>query len=397
MKTKNKNTGQIKMSVIVPVYNVGEYIGECLNSLIGQDSPNIEMILVDDGSTDNSGCICDEYAKKDSRITVLHKANGGLVSARKAGLEAATGIYTTYVDSDDWIEEAAYEELIPILEQYEPDVVNFDFKKEYQKFSVEYTTELKEGLYVKEEFLNKIEETIEKNHFFCPVFHITVWSKIFKTELLRKYQFVVDDEIRIGEDFAVVLPYLLNAESIYIKRKAFYHYRVRKTSMMWNKGADEFGRYQKLAQLIWRLRETINKRNMEQYLIYSLYKYLILCSPNYLMNKDGSLLLFSEVKKGDSVIVYGKGVFANNLVQMIKKIGAFYVLTMIDCLDVERILQIPKDSWKYIIVAITEYTAVSNTLMLLEKLGIDMKKVLYIKKELLTIENLPVEVQDIII
>lgn len=99
----------IKLSVIVPVYNVEEYIKDSVNSVINQTYKNLEIILVDDGSTDNSGKICDEFAKKDSRVVVVHKENGGIVSARKAGISLATGEYAINFDPDDWIEEIAYE------------------------------------------------------------------------------------------------------------------------------------------------------------------------------------------------------------------------------------------------------------------------------------------------
>ena len=104
-----EKNNQIKISIIVPVYNVENYIHRCLDSLMDQTYKNLEIILVDDGSTDSSGIICDEYSKKDRRIQVIHKKNGGLVSARKAGILLATGEYSTYVDSDDWIEDSAYE------------------------------------------------------------------------------------------------------------------------------------------------------------------------------------------------------------------------------------------------------------------------------------------------
>ena len=93
-----------KISIIVPVYNVEQYLAECIESIKDQSLTDIEIILVDDGSPDNSGAICDDYARKDDRIRVIHKKNGGLSSARNAGLEVAIGEYIGFVDSDDWVE-----------------------------------------------------------------------------------------------------------------------------------------------------------------------------------------------------------------------------------------------------------------------------------------------------
>ena len=98
-----------KISVIVPVYNVESYLARCVDSILAQTYQNLEIILVNDGSRDASGSICDAYAQKDSRITVIHKENGGLSSARNAGIDAASGEYLTFVDSDDWIEPQTYE------------------------------------------------------------------------------------------------------------------------------------------------------------------------------------------------------------------------------------------------------------------------------------------------
>ncbi len=101
-----------KLSVFVPVYNVELYLRRCLDSIINQTYKNLEIILVDDGSTDSSGIICDEYAKKDTRIKVLHKENGGVTSAKSVGVENATGDYITFVDGDDYIKLTAYETLL---------------------------------------------------------------------------------------------------------------------------------------------------------------------------------------------------------------------------------------------------------------------------------------------
>ncbi|MDY3225385.1 MAG: glycosyltransferase [Candidatus Faecousia sp.] len=111
------------ISVIVPVYNVAPYLGRCVDSLITQTWKNLEILLVDDGSQDDSGRICREYADKDPRIRVIHKENGGLSSARNAGLEAATGEYIGFVDSDDWIEPGMYETMLALLQKYDAQIV----------------------------------------------------------------------------------------------------------------------------------------------------------------------------------------------------------------------------------------------------------------------------------
>ena len=111
------------ISIIIPVYNVGQYLDKCIKSVINQTYKDIEIICVDDGSTDASSEICDKYGKIDSRIKVIHKTNGGLVSARQAGLKVSRGKYVGFVDGDDWIDKEMYECMFQIIEKYKVDMV----------------------------------------------------------------------------------------------------------------------------------------------------------------------------------------------------------------------------------------------------------------------------------
>jgi len=110
------------ISIIVPIYNIAEYASECIQSLINQTYKNIEIILVDDGSTDHSPVICDEFAEQDERIKVIHKRNGGLSDARNAGLDVATGEYIGFVDGDDWVDEDMYETLYHLIYEHQADI-----------------------------------------------------------------------------------------------------------------------------------------------------------------------------------------------------------------------------------------------------------------------------------
>ena len=120
------------ISIIVPVYNMEQYMERCVNSIINQTYSNLEIILVDDGSTDRSPAMCDEYALKDARIKVVHKANGGLSDARNAGLKVATGAYIGYVDSDDWVELSMYQKLYESCIENDAQVAVCRYAKAYQ-------------------------------------------------------------------------------------------------------------------------------------------------------------------------------------------------------------------------------------------------------------------------
>ena len=140
---------EILLSVIVTVYNIESYLGDCLDSIINQTYKKLEIILIDDGSCDKSGNICDEYALRDMRIKVLHKENEGLVAARKSGIVMATGELVAYVDGDDWLETDYYEKLINLYKKNNADVVMSGCIKETVKKQVFLENNLSEGYYEK--------------------------------------------------------------------------------------------------------------------------------------------------------------------------------------------------------------------------------------------------------
>ena len=125
------------VSVIVPIYNVEPYLRECLDRVCGQAYENMQIILIDDGSTDGSGLICDQYAEKDNRVTVVHQKNRGLVAARKKGIELATGKYITFVDGDDWIDEGGIEKIVSFIsDDQNVDVLAFHCIEEYSSYQI---------------------------------------------------------------------------------------------------------------------------------------------------------------------------------------------------------------------------------------------------------------------
>ena len=121
-----------RISVIMPVYNVADYLPQCIESVLNQDHQDLEVILIDDGSRDNSGAICDEYAAKDSRVKVIHQKNGGAASAKNAGLRIATGEYLSFVDSDDYLEPNVYGYMLNVLKCHDADAAQFSFRNVYQ-------------------------------------------------------------------------------------------------------------------------------------------------------------------------------------------------------------------------------------------------------------------------
>lgn len=220
----------LKYSVIVPIYGVEQYIRQCVDSIINQTYSNIEIILVDDGSKDSCPQICDEYAKKDNRIIVIHKQNGGLVSARKAGAKRATGDYVCCVDGDDYIDINYIEEIDKIVFNKNFDIVCCGYHQAMPEKMIDVKVNVRAGVYdrksIEEEiFPNLIQN--DKGSFFLP----TVWAKAIKRQLYLKYQLLVPDGVSMGEDGACTIPCIVNANSIFISEECLYYYRFNPKSI----------------------------------------------------------------------------------------------------------------------------------------------------------------------
>ena len=225
----------MKYSIIVPVYCIEEYIGKCIDSLQNQYHKNIEIILVNDGSLDGSGAICDAYAIHDKRITVIHKENGGVVSARKAGVDLATGDYIVCIDGDDWVPPEYISSFEEIAEKYRPDIICCGYVEESNR-EIFYLPKVQEGLRHKKEIENEIYPfLIAGKNGEC--FTSNLWAKAIKTELYRKCEFV-DEKVIMGEDDASIKACIYHADSIYVMDKCLYHYIRRESSI--TKGAKPF-------------------------------------------------------------------------------------------------------------------------------------------------------------
>ncbi len=226
------------ISVIVPIYKVEKYLRQCIESLIAQPLSDFEIILVDDGSPDSCPLICDEYAALDSRIKVVHKSNGGLVSARKAGFEASKGEYIGFVDGDDWIEPFMFEKMQKAVGEYHPDMVLSEFFCNFDDHVQNSSQNFNEGFYSKEKLISDIYPLMLFNGTYYN-FGVSpsCWSKLYKRELLEKNLYLVDDRTRMGEDAAFTYPCLLDAQSAFCIKTPMYHYRITNQSM--SKAYDE--------------------------------------------------------------------------------------------------------------------------------------------------------------
>lgn len=221
----------MKISIIVPIYNVEKYIGKCINSIINQTYKNLEVILVDDGSPDNCGRICDEFAKQDSRIRVIHKKNGGVSDARNHGTKIASGDYIMYVDGDDYIELSACEELATILEECKADIVCYNFRKVDELGNIIYNKNIYSQGNTGKKVVMSYEEAMIDNLYRKNI-RYEAGSKIYSKKIAKKIEFPIN---MLSEDFATFYKFLLEAQKIIFYDKCLYNYVHRKGSTMTEK------------------------------------------------------------------------------------------------------------------------------------------------------------------
>lgn len=216
------------LTVVVPIYNTEKYLNQCIDSIINQKLEDIEVILVDDGSTDASGRICEDYAAYDSRIRVIHQKNQGMLAARYTGTLAATGQYISFVDADDWIDKETYSLFLPQMQEG-IDIIIYGKGVETANSGTARPLFLyEEGYYDK----NRIRSEIWKNalwdekHRRSGIPH-SLCDKIFKRELILQSYGLIEEKchINIGEDAMILFPILQWVESAYISHCCLYHYR----------------------------------------------------------------------------------------------------------------------------------------------------------------------------
>lgn len=241
---------ECKVSVIVPVYNTEKYLKRCIDTLVKQSFQNLEIILIDDGSTDGSGKLCDEYALADSRISVIHKENGGLVSAWKAGVRESSGEYLCFVDSDDWVEFQMIDDMVKYLTGIKKEIISSDYVIEKINGNKQNMYQgLEPGIYEGSNLRTKvIPEILGKEN---RLISFSRCMKLISRELIIDNCKYSDPVIRMGEDVTVMLPAIIDCERLVIMdHKIYYHYFYADESMVHGYDSGLFKNIQQLHEII---------------------------------------------------------------------------------------------------------------------------------------------------
>lgn len=282
-----------KISVIVPIYNVEKYLDKCIESITNQTYKNLEIILVNDGSTDNCGNICDRYAEIDSRIKVIHKENGGLSDARNTGLEISTGDIISFVDSDDYIDSEMYQIMVDKLIELNADIIECNINYVFEKEIIEKNILIQKELYENKEAMKEL--ILERT------FHQTVWNKLYKRECINKIYFEVG---KTNEDEFWTYQVFGNANKIAIINNPLYFYVQRQGSIMNSeysiKRLDGIeARYERLNYINQRYNSLL-KIEKERFLFNCLYHYQQILKSNHIFNKKNACeILERYIKKLD--------------------------------------------------------------------------------------------------
>ena len=315
-----------KVSVIIPIYNVAQYLHKCLKSVISQTYKNLDIILIDDGSSDDSYSIAKEYQEKDSSIRLFTQTNIGLIATRKRGIELAEGEIIGFVDSDDWIEPIMYERLVQCMEENECDLVSSGIYRDYADGSRKEWYDLyPEGVYVNLEsaIYPSMLHDFKKNEMGLKC---TLVNKLYRRQILQDIYGEIDTRVFYGEDALTIYPYCLRCKRIYILNEAYYHYYIRNNSMC--RAANE-----KLAintyYLYNGLRDAFMESNCANSLLKQLKHYLFQLESHtlkMLYNIDTLAYAkwdFSKYKDifGKRIVIYGAGACGQALYRELDSLG----------------------------------------------------------------------------
>lgn len=372
-----------KVSIVIPIYNTELYLRECLDSVINQTLTDIEIICVDDGSTDGSADICWEYAAADSRIRVITQKNSGAAAARKAGVMAASGEYLGFVDSDDWIEPDMYETLLNQIGTC--DIITSDADMWYDNLPPGVYETSEEMRYVRENMLI-IGDTLTRG------ISGPMWNKLFRMDLAKDLFEEIDISVYLSEDLIFTCCYILRCKSVCISGLKKYHYRERPGSI-WASSYDGF--LQNYSNLYLNLKTMFQGQPDSTRLVEQLHLYMMLVLPSapYRMafSPKAQFLRyvnpFSNDLAGKRVALYGAGTVGQNYYLHMMR-TAYCTLTIwvdtqydryVDVFPVRPVEELAGVEYDYLLIAVNREDVAQEIQSDLVARGVDFEKILWKK------------------
>lgn len=388
--------GQI--SVIVPVYNAGRYLRECIESILSQTYKSVELILVDDGSEDDSADIMDEYKRQYPGVRTIRKKNGGPNSARKVGLDIAEGEYIMFVDADDYIQKDMCECLIQIIIEHNVDMVWSGICKTYDEGREEIIHQSMTGLFSGIELADNI---IDVDNFYKFNIGTSLYAVLFRKGLLLNIFKTFDERITFSEDCSCVFLSCMDAKQVFIIDKYFYHFRVNEYSLTHNHNKDNYMTQKFLYKYMYR---ELNKRKAHCKIYKEIEQLIIrdLLIAGYMraFGHCSFLYPYENVDRGKKIAIYGAGALGIELYQFLMKSQLYELVVWVDKgwergefsgRPVQSPITLLQKDYDYIVIALTKHAVSLSAKKELIDMGIDADKIKCISKEMISYDYLPVD------
>lgn len=325
------------LSIVVPIYNSEKYLVQCLDSIVAQSYSDLEVLLIDDGSTDSSSEICDRYAENYPNIQVFHFKNEGLVKARKRGVRLATKEYITFVDSDDWIDPNMYQDMMKLFIQTNSDIVISGIIQEYENGTntINLGT-LRSGIYDEQQIASNLPLMIYDAKAKFPGLCPAVWNKIFKTKCLAELYEIIDDRLTLGEDAIISYPLICKSSQIYIMDKAYYHYRLHEQSMCHKYDVRSFEKIMWLENNMKNVFERMNLLTKYEHIIEQ-YIFIFLCHAinevyhiNAAVDSVKYVFPYEHFERGCKLVLYGFGSVGRSYYTYLRKSDYLDLVGIVD-------------------------------------------------------------------
>lgn len=379
------------ISVIVPVYNTSKYIVRCLDSIVEQSIKNIEIICVNDGSTDDSLAILQQYSAKHENVRIVSQENKGAMAARKNGLAYARGVYVGFVDSDDWIEPQMYEKLLECIIKYPSEIVSSGYYYE-GNYVTEHYDDIPEGFYTSNN-INEVREKVIYNTSDMEVgMRGSLCTKLFNRVFLEKVFSLIPSTLSFSEDKMCIITSVLFANSVYVLQRCFYHYIKRKESIVNTEDRNYLIKVNEVYDYFHKLysyKEFTDSMRVQSeiYLTELLYKginsrlgfwnkNLLWIDPYYL----------NQIEQNSKIVLYGMGDFGRAYANQIKNSNKAEIIACIEDnpneveledVPIIDICDLQKIKYDYVIIAIKNKRKAEQVRESLQLIGVDNEKILW--------------------
>lgn len=378
------------LSVIVPAYNARKYIEDCVNSVINQDYRNIEIIIVDDGSSDGTKELCDKMPNMDTRIKVYHTINQGSFLARKYGVSHAGGDFVTFLDSDDWIEENTYSECMNLIKEYETDMILYN----YEVNGIQEKHLFREGYYNKKQIQQQLIPTMMWDyHLNRRKIDPSLGCKIMKKNLFMCVCENIEKRLSFGDDALVTYPAIMICDSLYIYNRMFYHYRQHTDSCMHRFGMEKIDELKEFyVEILEKISELgyKNRFNMEvQSYMRSFVYHMISNWFNMELTEVRYVFPYNNFKLNEKIVVYGAGSVGQSYVKDVLNHRSFNIVGWADkkyseigmLMGMELIppSEIPQMEFQHIVIANIREDIAGQIKRDLINLGIEDEKICWFK------------------